>query len=194
MTRLKGTKTAENLLKAFAGESQARNRYTFYAKIAENEGYVQIANIFLETADNERVHGKRFFDFLSDAFHGEEIEIRAGYPVGKGTTEENLAYAAAGEHDEWDHLYPAFADTAEKEGFDDVAQCFRMIAKAEINHEKRFRRLLENLLAKKVFARDAEVAWKCGHCGYIHRGREAPDTCPACLHPQKYFELFCESY
>lgn len=194
MKPLKGTKTAENLLKAFAGESQARNRYTFYAKVAKEEGYVQISNVFIETAENERVHGKRFFSFLTDEYKGEEIMIHAGYPAGLGTTKDNLKYAAEGEHDEWEHLYPAFADEAETEGFKEVATCFRMVAKAETNHETRFLKLLENIEKNRVFQREAEVGWKCEHCGYIHYGKSAPEKCPSCLHPKAYFEIFCENY
>ncbi len=194
MKKLKGTNTAENLLKAFAGESQAKNRYTFYANVAEQEGYVQIAEVFRVTAYNEEAHARRFFDFLAAEFDGEEIEIDASYPVGIGTTEVNLAYAAAGEYDEWSNLYPAFADEAEKEGFNDVAAAFRMIAKAEVNHETRFNKLKDNIKNEEVFVRDEDTKWICHRCGYIHEGKEAPKKCPACLHPQAYFGLFAEDY
>lgn len=194
MGNLKGTKTAENLLKAFAGESQARNRYTYYASKARKEGYQQIANIFEETADNEKEHAKRFFKFLVEEYHGEALAINADYPIGLGNTLENLGYAAAGEHEEWTLLYPAFADIAEAEGFKDVATCFRKIADVEIKHEERFNQLLENIKANRVFEKDEEVEWKCEKCGHIHKGKVAPKVCPSCLHDQQYFELNCKTY
>jgi len=197
MKPLKGTRTAENLMKAFAGESQARNRYTYYASVADKEGYKQIRNIFIETADNEKEHAKRFFKFLVAGFEGElptTVNITADYPVALGTTLENLKAAAAGEKEEWSDLYPAFADVADEEGFPDIAKAFRMIAAAEVNHEVRYNKLIENMENDKVFKRDTVVRWKCGNCGYIHEGTEAPQTCPACVHPRAHFELFVETY
>lgn len=191
---LKGTKTAENLLKAFAGESQARNRYTFYASVAKKEGFVQIANIFLETADNEKEHAKRFFSFLTDCYEGEALMIHADYPIGLGSTLQNLGYAAAGEHEEWSDLYPSFADIAHEEGFEDVAVCFRQIAKVEVKHEERYNKLLENVKTNHVFHKDEEVEWKCSNCGLIHKGKNAPNKCPACLHEQAYFEVSCNDF
>jgi len=194
---LKGTKTAENLLKAFAGESQARNRYTFYASVADKEGYKQIKNIFIETADNEKEHGKRFYKFLLEGFQGElpaMIEINASYPVAQGSTLDNLKAAASGENEEWSDLYPAFAKVADEEGFPEIAAAFRMIAKAEVNHEVRFNKLAANIENGTVFKKGDKVYWKCGNCGYIHEGPEAPDKCPACIHPQSYFEVFVETY
>ncbi len=197
MKPLKGTKTAENLMKAFAGESQARNRYTFYASVADKEGYKQIRNIFIETADNEKEHAKRFFKLLLAGFDGElptTINITADFPVAQGTTLENLKAAAAGENEEWSDLYPAFADVADEEGFPDIANAFRMIASAEVNHEVRYNKLIENIENDRVFKRDTTVRWKCGNCGYIHEGPEAPQTCPACIHPKAHFEVFAETY
>jgi len=188
MVSLEGTRTEQNLLKAFAGESQARMRYDYFAKQAKKEGLEQISALFAETALNEKEHAKRFFKFLE----GRMVEITATYPAGKiGTTLENLQAAAEGEHEEWSELYPAFAATAEEEGFPDVAQTFRMIAKVEEAHEKRYRKLHENLEAGRVFKRGDTLVWKCRNCGYLHEGKEAP---PACLHPQSYFELFVENY
>jgi len=197
MKSLKGTKTAENLLKAFAGESQARNRYTFYASVADKEGYKQIKNIFIETADNEKEHGKRFYKFLLEGFAGELpafIEINAGYPVAQGTTLENLQAAADGEYEEWHDLYPEFAKVAEEEGFPQVAAAFKMIALAEVRHDTRFKKLAANIENGKVFKKEAKTLWKCGNCGYVHEGGEAPKICPACIHPQEYFEVFTEPY
>ncbi len=191
MNSLKGTNTEKNLLKSFAGESQARNRYTFAAKVAEKEGYPQIAAIFLETADNERVHAKSMFKLLE----GGELEITATYPAGKiGNTVENLEAAAGGEHEEQVDLYPAFAAEAEKEGFKSVATLYRMIAKVEAEHEKRFLKLRDNIKSDKVFTKDTPVRWKCAKCGYIHETTTAPKVCPACNHPQKYFEVAAENY
>jgi len=191
MKSLKGTKTEKNLLAAFAGESQARNRYTFFVSQAKKEGYEQIAALFQETADNEKEHAKIFFKYLQ----GGEVEIVAAYPSGViGTTEENLLVAAEGEKMEWGTLYPNFAETAEKEGFPDVALSFKNIAKVESYHEKRYRKLLENINKKKVFKKDKVVKWKCANCGYVHEGAEAPKICPACKHPQSYYELWCENY
>lgn len=197
MKSLKGTRTAENLLKAFAGESQARNRYTFYSSVADKEGYKQIKNIFLETADNEKEHAKRFFKFLLEGFKGElptTVKITADYPVAQGTTLENLKAAAAGENEEWADLYPAFADVADEEGFPEIAVAFRMIASVEKHHEERYKKLADNVANNAVFKKEQKVVWKCGNCGYIHEGSEAPDKCPACAHPQAYFELNTQPY
>lgn len=194
MSKLPGTKTAENLLKAFAGESQARNRYTYYASVARKEGYVQIANIFTETADNEKEHAKRFFKFLNQDLNGQAVEITAAYPVALGDTRANLKAAAGGEHEEWSELYPEFARVAEAEGFPEIAAVFRYIASAEQHHEARFRKLLENLEQGTAFKKDTPVRWKCNNCGYIHEGAEAPQNCPACAHPQGFFEVFVEIY
>ena len=186
MKSLKGTQTEKNLLAAFAGESQARNRYTYAAGVARKEGYRQIEAIFLETAENEKEHAKRFFKFLE----GGMVEITAAYPAGTiGTTAENLKAAADGELEEWSDLYPAFAETARNEGFPEVAAAFTMIARAEKEHEARYRKLLENLEKDRVFKRETPVRWKCRNCGYVHEGPEAPDTCPACLHPREFFEI-----
>ncbi len=194
---LKGTKTLENLMKAFAGESQARNRYTFYASVAKKEGYEQIAAIFTETADNEKEHEKVFFKHILEGMASElpiTVHVDADYPVELRTTRENLKAAAAGENEEWTMLYPEFADVAEKEGFKDVANSFRQIAKVENRHEARYLKLLDNIEKCKVFKREEKVLWKCGNCGYILEAKEAPDVCPACKHPKSYFELFCETY
>lgn len=191
MTGLKGTKTEKNLLKAFAGESQAKNRYEFAAKVAKEEGYEQISGIFSETALQEQQHAKRFFRFLE----GGMVEITASYPAGKtGNTSENLSAAADGEHEEWSELYPEFARIAEEEGFKEVAMAFKMIAKVEKHHEARYRKLYDNLEAGKVFKKDGKVTWKCRNCGFIHEGTVAPNQCPACQHPQAYFEILEENY
>lgn len=188
---LKGTQTEKNLLKAFAGESQARNRYEFAAKVAKEEGYEQIAGIFTETSLQELQHAKRFFRFLE----GGMTEITAMYPSGKtSTTKENLTDAANGEHEEWSELYPEFARVAEQEGFSNVAAAFKAIALAEKTHEQRYRKLLENLMQNKVFERDDKVFWYCRKCGYVHFGTKALKNCPACLHPTSYFELFAQNY
>lgn len=187
---LKGTKTEHNLMAAFAGESQARNRYTFYASAAQKEGYEQIAAIFLETADNERIHAKRFFKFLE----GNNVEITATYPTKIGTTLENLEAAAMGEHEEWELLYPEFAKVAEEEGFPEVAAAFKNIAKIEKHHEARYKALWENIKNEKVFQKEAEADWICRKCGHIHKGKNAPKLCPACLHSQAHFEILCENY
>lgn len=192
MESIKGTKTAENLLKAFAGESQARNRYTYYAETARAEGYQQIANIFQETADNEKEHAKRFFSFLCPEFNGEQLMLQASYPIGLGNTFENLGYAAAGEHEEWSLLYPGFADIAESEGFKDIALCFRKVSEVEVRHETRFLKLQEHIRANLVFQREKEVEWKCENCGYVHMGKAAPEHCPTCLHPKAFFEVNCD--
>jgi len=190
----KGSETEKNLLKAFAGESQARNRYTYFSGVAKKEGYEQISSIFLETADNEKEHAKVFFKHLEKS-KGVAVEITASYPAGKiGTTKENLLAAANGEKEEWTTLYPNFEKVARKEGFKDVAESFKEIAEVETQHEKRYRKLLKNVEEKKVFKKDKVVKWKCRNCGYIHEGPEAPDECPACKHPQSYYELIEENY
>lgn len=194
MKSLKGTKTAENLMKAFAGESQARTRYTYYASAAKKEGYVQISNLFMETAENEKEHAKRFFKFLNESLNGEMVEINAGYPVGLGDTKANLLSAANGENEEWTDLYPEFANVAEAEGFQAVATAFRKIAEVEKHHEARYRKLLSNLENDTAFKKDKAVLWKCNNCGYIYEGTNAPEVCPACQHPQGYFEVFVETY
>lgn len=197
MESLKGTKTAENLMKAFAGESQARNRYTYWASVADKEGYKQIKNIFIETADNEKEHAKRFYKFLLAGFEGElpaTIEIDASFPVAQGNTLDNLKAAAAGEYEEWEELYPAFAKVAEEEGFIEIAVVFRNIAKAEKRHEARYNKLAKNIETGQVFKKDEKVEWKCGNCGYVHEGNEAPQRCPACDHPIDHFEVFKETY
>jgi rubrerythrin len=191
MASVKGTRTEHNLLAAFAGESQARNRYTYFASVARKEGYRQIEALFIETAENEKEHAKRFFKFLE----GGMTEITATYPAGFiGTTVQNLKSAAEGENEEWSILYPAAADIAEEEGFPEIAQAFRSIARVEVKHEARYLKLLANIEAEQVFKRDAAVAWKCLNCGYVHEGTSAPDICPACIHPQEHFELFVENY
>lgn len=194
MKSLKGTKTAENLMKAFAGESQARNRYTYYASIAKKEGYVQISNLFTETAENEKEHAKRFFKFLNESLNGETVEINASYPVALGDTKANLLAAANGENEEWSDLYPEFARVADEEGFSDVAVLFRKIAEVEKHHEARYRKLLENIENGTAFKKDTVVSWKCNNCGYIYEGDSAPEVCPACVHPQGFFEVFVETY
>jgi rubrerythrin len=192
MASLKGTKTEENLLKAFAGESQARNRYTFYAKIAKKEGYEQIAAVFAETAANEEQHAKMFFKFLE----GRMVEITATYPAGKldGTTAENLAAAADGENEEWSDLYPAFADVADAEGFPEVARRFRSIAKVEAHHEERYRALKANIDEGTVFEKAEKVTWICRKCGFVHEGAKALAKCPACDHPMAYQEVYAANY
>jgi len=191
MKSLKGTKTEQNLLKAFAGESQARMRYNYFAKQAKKEGLEQIAAIFEETADNEKAHAKRFFKFLE----GGMVEITAMYPAGKiGTTLENLKASAEGENEEWTELYPEFAKIAEEEGFKEVAVAFKMIAKVEMAHEERYKALYKNLEEGKVFKKGDKIVWKCRNCGYLHEGTTAPKTCPACEHPQSYFEVKAYNY
>jgi len=191
MKTLKGSKTEQNLLKAFAGESQARMRYDYFAKQAKKEGLEQMAAIFEETSLNEKEHAKRFFKFLE----GGMVEITASYPAGTiGTTLENLKAAADGENEEWTELYPEFSRIAEEEGFKEVAAAFKMIAKVEKAHEERYRTLYENLESGKVFKRGEKVVWKCRNCGYLHEAASAPQTCPACLHPQSYFEIQEKNY
>lgn len=192
MPSIKGTKTEKNVLASFAGESQARNRYTYYAGVARKEGYEQIAAIFEETANQEKEHAKRFFNFLEG---GEDVEIVAAYPAGVITdTATNLAHAAAGEKLEYTSLYPGFAQTAEQEGFKDVAVAFRMILKAEERHHFRYIALMNNVKEGKVFKRPQAVRWTCRNCGYVHEGPTPPQQCPACLHPQAFFELEATNY
>jgi rubrerythrin len=191
MKSIKGTKTEKNLLTAFAGESQARNRYTYFASQAKKEGYEQIRAIFTETADNEKEHAKRLFKYLE----GGEAEITAAYPAGIiGTTKENLKAAAAGENHEYTIMYPEFAKIADEEGFSEIACVMRAIAVAEKQHEKRYLTLLGNIEKGRIFKRENVVTWKCGNCGYIHEGTEPPEKCPACDHEKAYFELLGENY
>jgi rubrerythrin len=197
MKNLSGTRTLENLMKSFAGESQARNRYTFYSTIAANEGFRQIESIFLETAENEREHAKRFFKLMQEGLQSElpaAVEINAVYPVAMKDTLENLKAAAAGENEEATQLYPAFGETAQQEGFPEVAMAFRLIAKVEAAHEARYLKLANNVSSGQVFKKEGKVCWKCRNCGYIHEGSVAPGTCPTCLLPQEYFEVLVENY
>lgn len=188
---IRGTETEKNLMKAFAGESQARNRYTYYAGVAKKEGLVQIAHIFEETANQEKEHAKRFFKFLE----GGEIEITDTFPAGPiGTTLDNLKAAAEGEEHEWDEMYPAFAVAAREEGFNEIAAVFEAIAIAEKQHGRQYRDLADNLQAGRVFKRNGKVTWRCRNCGYLHEGKEAPKVCPACIHPQAHFELLGENW
>ncbi len=188
---LKGSRTEKNLMAAYAGESQARNRYTFYASVARKEGYIQIADIFEETANQEKEHAKRHFNMLN----GGAVEVTGSFPAGPvGTTIENLKAAAGGEYEEQTHMYPSFADTAGKEGFPKIAALFRAVAVAERGHEARFRGLLLNLETGRVFKREKPVTWRCRNCGYQHVGTEAPEYCPACAHPQAYFEVPGEAW
>jgi rubrerythrin len=191
--KLKESKTVQNLLKAFAGESQARNRYTYFASVAKKEGYEQISAVFIETADNEKEHAKIFFGYLKEV--DAPVEITASYPAGSiTTTDENLLRAAEGEKEEWSELYPTFEKTARQEGFDEIADSFKEIAEVEVEHEKRYLKLLDNLEEERIFKREKSIKWKCRNCGYIHEGKEAPKKCPACKHPQAYYELWCENY
>jgi rubrerythrin len=188
---IKGTKTEKNILKAFAGESQARNRYTYFASQAKKDGYIQISKIFEETANQEKEHAKRLFKLLE----GGAVEITDSYPAGKiGSTDENLEAAAAGENHEYTEMYPGFAEIAREEGFNDIAAIFEAIAVAERQHEKRYLGLLKNINEGKVFRKDDIVIWRCQNCGYLHEGREAPNLCPACAHPQAHFELLAENW
>jgi rubrerythrin len=188
---LKGTETEKNLLTAFSGESQARNRYTYFASQARKEGYQQISAIFTETSEQEKEHAKREFKFLQ----GGEVEISAAFPAGViSSTLENLKAAAAGEHYENTQMYPEFADVAEKEGFDEIAEVFRNIAVAEKHHEERYLALAKNITEGQVFKREKPVRWVCRNCGYVHQGTEAPDLCPSCAHPQAHFELEAVNY
>lgn len=191
MASIKGTQTEKNLLIAFASESQARNRYTYFAAAARKEGLVQISHIFEETANQEKEHAKRFFKFLE----GGDLEITETFPAGiMGSTLDNLRAAAAGEEHEWTEMYPAFAKTAREEGFVEVALAFEAISIAEKQHGKRYTDLADNLEAGRVFKRNGKVVWRCRNCGYLHEGEDAPDLCPACLHPQAHFELLGENW
>ncbi|MCL1826574.1 MAG: rubrerythrin family protein [Candidatus Cloacimonetes bacterium] len=197
MSNFKNSKTALNLMKAFAGESQARNRYTYYASVADKQGFLQIANIFLETAENEKEHAKLFYKKLLEyGLDGEAIVLNdAGYPVALSEeTLQNLEYAAGGEKEECETIYPAFAKTAEEEGFKDVAILFKLIAAVEAKHQARYQKLAQNVKEHKVFKKDGKVFWKCLNCGYIVENIEAPELCPACKHPKKYFEVTTENY
>jgi rubrerythrin len=192
MTRsLKGTRTEQNLLKSFAGESQARNRYEFAASVARKEGFEQIANIFMETSLQEKEHAKRFFKFLE----GGAKEITAMYPAGiTGTTKENLKAAAEGEHEEWTDLYPHFAEVAKEEGFPEIAAVYKMIARVEAEHERRYLKLLQNVSEDKVFLKNGKVWWKCINCGYVYESEGALETCPACLHPRAFMQMREDNY
>nr|MBF0221511.1 rubrerythrin family protein [Desulfobulbaceae bacterium] len=191
MSKVKGTETEKNILKAFAGESQARNRYTYFAKVAKNEGFAQISAIFEETANQEKEHAKRLFKLLE----GGELEITASFPAGViGSTVENLKESAAGEYYEYTTMYPEFAKIAREEGLSNIATIFESIAVAEKQHEKRYKGLAANIDDGKVFKKDGSVAWRCLNCGYVHEGEEALASCPACAHPQAYFELLCENW
>lgn len=188
---LKGSKTEKNLLISFAGESQARSRYKFFSSVARKEGYEQIAAVFEETAEQEKEHAERFFKFLQ----GGQVEITAAYPAGViGTTEENLRAAAAGEYEEWAEMYPSFAQVADEEGFADIALAWRNIMKVEEFHQSRYLKLLERLTSGTVFQREEEIEWQCRNCGFVFRGKKAPDKCPACLHPQAFFEPKRDNY
>lgn len=188
---IKGTRTEKNLLKAFAGESQAKNRYEFFSKQAVKDGYEQIASIFLKTATEEQAHAKRFFKYLE----GGPVEITAAYPAGKiGSTVENLKAAAEGENEEWTKLYPEFAEVAKEEGFNEISSAFRLISKVETEHEKKYLKLLKNVEENSVFVKKEKVRWVCRKCGYVHEGEKAPDKCPACMHPKSYFEVYAENY
>ncbi len=197
MTNLRGTKTLENLMKSFAGESQARMRYTYFASVAGKEGYKQIQNIFLETAENEKEHAKVFMKLALEHLDGENpapVEINATYPFAFGDTIANLMSAAAGEHEEAELDYPAFAEKAKEEGFPDIAARYLLIAKVEKHHEERYRKLLQNLENGTVFKKDGKVFWKCLNCGYVHEGDAAPGICPACQHPQGYFQMLDDCF
>jgi len=191
MNSVKGTRTEKNLLASFAGESQARMRYTYFSSQAKKEGFEQISFIFSDTADNEKEHAKRFFKFLE----GGEVEITAAYPAGViGSTAENLKAAAAGENLEHTVLYPEAAKVADEEGFEEIAEVFREIAKVEMEHEKRYRKLLKNVETGQVFKKPSPVKWRCRNCGYVYEGAEAPELCPACAHPQAHYEVLAENY
>ncbi len=192
---LKGSKTAENLMKSFAGESQARMRYTYYASAARKEGFRQIEAIFQETAENEKEHAKLFMkELIKHGINDEAIEIQAGYPVCYSDTLKNLECAAKGENEEWSDLYPSFAKTAEEEGFTEIARIFRNVALVEKRHETRYKKLADNVRNHTVFKKDGKVFWKCRNCGHIIESIEAPETCPVCDHPQEHFELWAENY
>ncbi|MCI5675443.1 MAG: rubrerythrin family protein [Ezakiella sp.] len=191
---LKGSKTAENLMKSFINESQASMRYTYYAGQAKKDGYVQIQNIFLETARNEEQHAKRFYKFLRDVMQGETVDICGNFPIEFGETLDNLKAAAYGEEEEYTTLYPEFAKIAKEEGFNEIAAVFKNIGEVEKAHFNRYKKLIENIEEGKVFKRDGVYIWKCDNCGYLHEGKTAPKVCPACDHPQAHFELFVENY
>lgn len=191
MGNVKGTRTEKNLLKSFAGESQARNRYTMFAKQAQKEGYEQISRLFLETAENEYLHAKRFFSYLE----GGDVEITASYPAGiVKSTAENLEAAAAGEHEEYTDLYPEFAKIAEEEGFKEIAALWKLVSKIEKDHEQRYLKLLSNIKNDEVFKKSETVQWICDKCGHVHEGKEAPKVCPTCQHPQAHFAIRMENY
>ena len=191
MKSLKGTKTEKNILTAFAGESQARNRYTFFASVAKKEGYVQISKIFEETANQEKEHAKRLFKFLE----GGDVEVAAAFPAGViGKTEDNLKASAEGEDHEWQEMYPEFAQVANEEGFKEIAAVMLNIAVAEKQHSKRYKALRDNILNKKVFKKDQKIKWVCANCGFVHEGDSAPEKCPACAHAQSYFEVLAENW
>ena len=190
MNNLKGTKTANNLMHAFAGESQARNRYTYWASIAKKEGYVQIANIFEETANQEKAHAKRLMKLMNADLKGETLSVSADFPVLMGSTLENLKAAAGGENEEWTDMYPTFAKVAKEEGFDEIAGIFLAIAKAEKMHEDRYLQLANNIEKGTVFKKEQRVLWKCNNCGFVTEALEAPERCPACDHPQAHFEAY----
>ena len=193
--RLKGTRTAENLLKSFAGESQARMRYTYYSSLAKKEGYVEIANILMEIAEQEKEHAKRFYKFLKEDFKDEGIEITSTYPVSyHDNTLDNLKAAASGENEEWTVLYPEFAKEAREEGFDDIAKLFDLVAKIEAHHEERYKKLIDNINNSTVFKSEGKKLWICRNCGHIHYGESAPKVCPTCKHPQAYFEIMAENF
>ncbi|MCT4612924.1 MAG: rubrerythrin family protein [Clostridia bacterium] len=191
---LKGSKTLENLMKSFAGECQARTRYTYYASKARKEGYRQVEAIFMETAENEKEHAKVFLKHIQNGYGDGMVDITASYPTNLGTTVENLKAAADGENEEWTELYAEFAKVAEEEGFMEVAASFKLIGEVEARHEARYRKLLANIENDKTFKREEEKEWKCRNCGYIHTGSEAPELCPACAHATEHFELFVENY
>lgn len=193
MENLKGSKTAESLAAAFAGESQARMRYTFYEKVAEKENHKHIASIFRETSENERAHAKVFFNFLVNGLEPSLIKVNAEYPIGFGTTVENLQYAAEGEKEEWGTLYPNFAKIAKEEGFPEIEDSFNHIIKIEQGHEKRYLDLLDELKNDSLYKKQSPQYWKCRNCGYIHIGTDAPSVCPACKHPQGFFEVMYTS-
>jgi rubrerythrin len=191
MGNLKGTKTEKNLMASFAGESQARNRYTYFAGQARKDGLMQIADIFEETASQEKEHAKRFFKFLE----GGDVEITAAFPAGViGSTVDNLKAAASGEYHEWSDMYPGFAKIAREEGFETIAKVWEAVSVAEKQHEKRYKDLAANIEAGRVFKRDGKIVWRCRNCGYLHEGTDAPAACPACVHPQAYFEVLGENW
>ncbi|GAB6169279.1 rubrerythrin family protein [Clostridium carnis] len=194
MKSLKGTETGANLLRAFAGESQARNRYVFYSQVADQEGYRQIADIFRLTAENEQGHGEIFFNFLVKDYNNEELEITANYPLAKGNTLANLKAAAHDEENEEANVYPSFAEIARNEGFPEIATAFTLVAKIENHHKERFETLLKNVEQNKVFSKDIKESWICRFCGYIYEGTEAPQKCPFCQHPQSYYEILSEKF